>query len=135
MTGAGWPETGLCWALAAAAKGEASEAGLGPALAGEASPLDEAGDVAVESELGFLECRARRAASWRRAREGARLSGGGMCGAPFGLSVEGVEESGVGASVVEGEEASAVFGGCEELGSSLEGPGGEKTESAPREGA
>ena len=88
MTGAGLPEMGLCWVLAAtcaAPKGEAcgaelpgSDEGLRPALAGEASPLEEAGEVAVESELGFLECRARRAASWRRAREGAMLCGGGM---------------------------------------------------------
>ena len=37
-----------------------------------------------EEEEGFWECRARRAASWRRAREGGRLSGGGAGGGSVG---------------------------------------------------
>lgn len=36
--------------------------------------------VGVVGRMGGAECRARRAASWRRAREGVRFKGGGAGG-------------------------------------------------------
>ena len=105
--------------------------GLMPALAGEFS-AEEDGEVA-ESALGFLLCKAKRAASWRRARDGGMLRGGGICGAVAFASLLVDEESGVAAASADEVEAESVVDCCW-LSEDADCAGGEKTESAPSAG-
>ena len=86
------------------------------------------GPPAVASLLGLawgelkgdtLPCKARRAASWRRARDGAMARGGGMLGVELGVELAApavdARRGGIGVSGVSGVV------------------GGEKMESAERE--